>query len=228
MQLTINTTGTANQMPTIIHLILKFNATAKEKEHAINLCSKQILKFKEILKKLNISEETMETTFYDLKEKTKRVEIAKGLINKELTTEYVFDHYELKQIISLDIPYDLELFSRLIAEKEKSNDKSTCNFSFTFTLTKDEFEILEAEAISNAITNATKKAEIIKDNLKKENLECVSMNYQENQDFGYARTAANFEQAIGQQDVNTKDLEKSLYPQKIKKNINLTVNFELN
>lgn len=54
------------------------------------------------------------------------------------------------------------------------------------------------------------------------------MNYQENQDFGYARTAANFEQAIGQQDVNTKDLEKSLYPQKIKKNINLTVNFELN
>ena len=62
MQLTINTTGTANQMPTIIHLILKFNATAKEKERAINLCSKQILKFKEILKKLNISEETMENT----------------------------------------------------------------------------------------------------------------------------------------------------------------------
>lgn len=228
MKITINTTGTANQMPTIIHLILKFNATAKEKERAINLCSKQILKFKEILQKLNISEETMETTFYDLKEKTKRVEIEKGLINKESTTKYVFDHYELIQTISLDIPYDLELFSRLIAEKEKSNDKSTCNFSFTFTLTKEEFEILEAEAISNAITNATKKAEIIKDNLKKENLECVSMNYQEYQNSGYARTAANFEQAIGQQDVNTKDLQESLYPQKIKKNVNLTVNFELN
>ena len=122
-------------MPTIIHLTFKFNATAQEKERAINLGSKQILTFKEILKKLNIS---------------------------------------------------------------------------------------------NAITNATKKAEIIKDNLKKENLECVSMNYQEYQTYGYARTAANFEKAIEQQDVNTKDLQESLYPQKIKKNVNLTVNFELN
>ena len=130
------------------------------------------------------------------------------------------------QTISLYIPYDLELFSRLIAEKEKLNDKITCNFSFT--LAKEEFEILEAEAISNAITNATKKAEIIKDNLKKENLECVSMNYQEYENYRYARSAVNFEKAIEQQDVNTKDLENSLYPQKIKKNVNLTVNFELN
>ena len=226
MKITINTTGTASQMPTIIHLTFKFNAVAKEKGHAINLGSKQILKFKEILKKLNISEETMETTSYDLKEKTKRVETAKGFVNKELTTEYVFDHYELIQTISLDLPYDLELISRLIAEKEKSNDKITCNFSFT--LTKEEFEALEAEAISNAITNATKKAEIIKDNLKKENLECVSMNYQEYENYRYARSAVNFEKAIEQQDVNTKDLENSLYPQKIKKNVNLTVNFELN
>lgn len=222
MKITINTTGTASQMPTIIHLTFKFNAAAKEKERAINLGSKQILKFKEMLKKLNISEETMETTSYDLKEKTKRVETAKGFVNKELTTEYVFDHYELIQTISLDIPYDLELMSRLIAEKEKSNDKITCNFSFT--LAKEEFEILEAEAISNA----TKKAEIIKDNLKKENLECVSMNYQEYENYRYARSAVNFEKAIEQQDVNTKDLENSLYPQKIKKNVNLTVNFELN
>ena len=226
MKITINTTGTASQMPTIIHLTCKFNATAKEKEHAINLGSKQILKFKEILKKLNISEETMETTSYDLKEKTKRVETAKGFVNKELTTEYVFDHYELIQTISLDILYDLELMSRLIAEKEKLNDKITCNFSFT--LTKEEFEILEAEAISNAIRNATKKAEIIKDNLKKENLECVSMNYQEYQGYSYMRNVNNFEKAIVEQDVNTKDLQESLYPQKIEKNINLTVNFELN
>lgn len=54
------------------------------------------------------------------------------------------------------------------------------------------------------------------------------MNYQEYQNYGYARTAVNFEQAIEQQDVNTKDIESSLYPQKIKKNVNLTVNFELN
>ena len=37
--------------------------------------------------------------------------IQKSVVNKELTTEYVFDHYELIQTISLDILYDLELFS---------------------------------------------------------------------------------------------------------------------
>ena len=58
MQITINTTDTANQMPTIIHLVCKFKATAKEKERTINLGSKQILNFKEILEKLNISQET--------------------------------------------------------------------------------------------------------------------------------------------------------------------------
>lgn len=227
MKITINTTGTANQMPTMIHLNFKFTAKDKIQDYVINLGSKQILDFKEILKKLNISEETMETTAYHLKEKTKKIEKSKGIVNKESATEYVFDHYELTQTISLEIPYDLELFSRLIAEKEKSNDTST--YDFSFTLTKEEFEILEAEAISNAIINATKKAEIIRDNLKKENLECVSMTYQEYQNYRYARSAVNFEKAaIEQQGVNTKDLENSLYPQKIEKNVNLTVIFELN
>lgn len=227
MKITINTTGTANQMPTMIHLNFKFTAKDKIQDYVINLGSKQILDFKEILKKLNISEETMETTAYHLKEKTKKIEKSKGIVNKESATEYVFDHYELTQTISLEIPYDLELFSRLIAEKEKSNDTST--YDFSFTLTKEEFEILEAEAISNAIINATKKAEIIRDNLKKENLECVSMTYQEYQNYGYARSVVNFEKAaIEQQGVNTKDLENSLYPQKIEKNVNLTVIFELN
>ena len=71
MKITINTTGTANQMPTMIHLNFKFTAKDKIQDYVINLGSKQILDFKEILKKLNISEETMETTAYHLKEKTK-------------------------------------------------------------------------------------------------------------------------------------------------------------
>ena len=55
------------------------------------------------------------------------------------------------------------------------------------------------------------------------------MTYQEYQNYGYARSVVNFEKtAIEQQGVNTKDLENSLYPQKIKKNVNLTVIFELN
>ena len=226
MEIKINTKGTASKMPTMIHLNFKFFAENKVKDKVINLSSKQILDFKEMLKKLNISDETMQTTAYHLTKQNKKIEKSKGIVNKESTTEYAFDHYELTQTISLDIPYDLELFSRLIAEKEKLNDTST--YDFTFTLTTTELEELEAETISNAIMNATKKAEIIRDNLKKEHLECISMNYQEYQNYGYARTAVNFEQAIEQQDVNTKDLESSLYPQKIKKNVNLTVNFELN
>ena len=54
------------------------------------------------------------------------------------------------------------------------------------------------------------------------------MNYQEYQNYKYMRNTNNFEQAIGQQEVNTKDLQESLYPHKIKKTVNLTVNFELN
>ncbi len=54
------------------------------------------------------------------------------------------------------------------------------------------------------------------------------MTYQEYKNYGYKRSFGNLKNAIGQQDVNTKDLENSLYPQKIEKNVNLTVIFELN
>ena len=50
------------------------------------------------------------------------------------------------------------------------------------------------------------------------------MTYQE---YRYMRNANNFEAALSQQGVNTKDLEKSLYPEKIEKNVNLSVIFEL-
>lgn len=51
------------------------------------------------------------------------------------------------------------------------------------------------------------------------------MNYQE---YKYTHNVSNFEAALSQQGVNTKDLENSLYPEKIEKNVNLTVIFELN
>lgn len=48
-----------------------------------------------------------------------------------------------------------------------------------------------------------KKAEITRDNLI---LECISINYQEYQSYRYMRNINNFEVALSQQCVNTKDL----------------------
>lgn len=227
MKLDIKITGEVKKAPTKITFSLIFKEKSKDYTDVIDKGSKQLLDFQEILKKLDIDLIHLKTDSYKINTINERIESNKGLIDKEKTIKYVFSHYEIVQSATLSIDYDIKKMMQLI--NLISQMENYPNYSFDFSLAKDEKIELENIALEKAITLAKEKVYTVlkatnNENYEIEKIEIVdsfrnSMIYKSKTVMGEMMQMANC--------VDIDNLANTICPDDINVSVNIVCSFNI-
>lgn len=161
MILKVRTTGVSERMPNTIEFNFTLNSNDANYNEVIEKGAREALKFKRIMEQAGADVDKLHTMSYRITEVKKTVEKKDEYGYRK--TEYIFDHYNLRQEFKYTMDYDKDKLFDIMENVSLLENPPL--YKFNFSLKDGDIAELEDESLAKALKLAQEKAESVRKSL---------------------------------------------------------------